>query len=202
MPDDDPRRAINWTLPQGLSGGPSLMDRLSGPGMTGAEAALTALALALGLAHAHASAPPDWSAAQYWSALALALLNCSAAVQCATATSKRWYHAGGRLPDRLLCVMVVEVVSQICLVGALFFDDEQAGWAFAARGGGFFAAALPAVHFAPRRVQRPAGLLALGALGALLAGGAVGAPRGLAWFLPVMGVKFLVSHVVRHEPYG
>ena len=37
---------------------------------------------------------------------------------------------------------------------------------------------------------------------ALLAGGAVGAPRGLAWFLPVMGVKFLVSHVVRHEPYG
>ena len=52
-------------------------------------------------------------------------------------------------------------------------------------------------------MQRAAGVLALGLLAALLAWGALGAaPRGLAWFLPCVGVKFLVSHAVRHEPYA
>lgn len=46
----------------------------------------------------------DWDITQCATAVFIAIINCSAAVQCATPTSKRWYHQGGRLRTFILLV--------------------------------------------------------------------------------------------------
>lgn len=86
----EPRDDVDWG-PQSRGWLDSaIFSRLAGPGMLPAEAAVTTVAMLGGVAHAWACRRPGWSAAQLGGALCFAAVNVSAAVQCTTATNKRW----------------------------------------------------------------------------------------------------------------
>ena len=216
---DDPRSAVQW---RGRAAA-NLFERLSGAGMTAAEAVLAGVAMLLLVAHVAASAPRvgsgegEWSPSQFGLAVALAGIDGSACVQCTTATSKRHYHFGGRLSGRLVAVIVVETVAQLALVELVYGTATTSSGAtasarsvcglgaFTARSGGALAFAILATHYAPLRVQRAVAMLCAIAVVLLLAHGWIDAHAlsgGMAvWFVPLLAVKYLISHVPRHEPY-
>ena len=132
----------------------SLFDRLAGPEPSKWELALTAIALVGTVGVAHADALPSWSHSQYATAIALAVIDGSAAVQCATAQSKRWYHP---LTPRLASFIALEAVVQCALIGWMYCETE--GTTFAVAGSTFFAVASAALFACPLHAQRPLSLL-------------------------------------------
>ena len=99
-PTDD----IDWALPPRPAGGFNVFDQLSGPGGSASEITITAVACALGVANAFASMQSGWGLQEQATSIFVAIINCSAAVQCNTPASKRWYHQGGRLRTTILLV--------------------------------------------------------------------------------------------------
>ena len=181
--DDKPRAAQN------------LFDRLAGPDPSRWELALTAIALVGTVGVAHADALPSWSRAQYTTAIALAVIDGSAAVQCATAQSKRWYHP---LTPRLASFIALEAVLQCALIGYLYCESESTTFAVAVAA--FFAVASAALFACPLHAQRPLSLLLL--LLAFALGRRAPPTPGLEWARVVLPVKYLASHPVRAEPYA
>ncbi len=181
--DDKPRAAQN------------LFDRLAGPDPSLWELALTASALIGTVCVAHVDALPSWSHSQYATAIALAVIDGSAAVQCATAQSKRWYHP---LTPQLAMFIALEAVLQCALIGWMYCETE--GTKFAVAGATFFAATSAALFACPLHAQRPLSLLLL-LLAFALARRAPPTP-GLEWARVVLPVKYLASHPVRAEPYA
>ena len=181
--DDAPRAAQN------------LFDRLAGPDPSRWELALTAVALVGTVCVAHADALPSWSQSQYATALALAVIDGSAAVQCATAQSKRWYHP---LTPRLASFIALEAVFQCALIGWMYCESESTTFALA--GSTFFAVGSAALFACPLHAQRPLSLLLL--LLAFALGRRAPATPGLEWARAVLPVKYLASHPVRAEPYA
>ena len=159
------------------------------------RAALTACALVGTVGIAHTDALPRWSQAQYATAIALAVIDGSAAVQCATAQSKRWYHP---LTPRLASFIALEAVLQCALIGYLYCESESTTFALA--GATFFAAGSAALFACPLHAQRPLSLLLL--LLAFALGRRAPATPGLEWARAVLPVKYLASHPVRAEPYA
>ena len=135
-------------------------------------------------------------------AVGIGVIDGAAAVQCATAQSKRWYHAGGRLPSQLALIIAAETVLQCCVVGYLYADSAPA--LFALRTGGFFALGIASLRLVPLHAQRPLSVL-LFFCGAVLSSeqaGLLPPTPGAEWMLSLLGVKYLLSHVPRHEPYA
>ena len=183
--DDKPRAAQN------------LFDRLAGPDPSLWELALTAIALIGTVCVAHVDALPSWSHSQYATAIALAIIDGSAAVQCATAQSKRWYHP---LTPQLAKFIAFEAVVQCALIGWLYCETESAKLALVVHGSAFFAVASFALFTCPLHAQRPLSLLLL--LLAFALGRHAPPTPGLEWARFVLPVKYLASHPVRAEPYA
>ena len=114
----------------------------------------------------------------------------------ATGSAKRWYHRRGQGFWEHLGFVSVHLL-HILLVGSLYlgFDLE---WILLASA--FLLAAAAAILAVPQYLQRPVAHAGY-ALGVLVSLYLLDAPRGLEWFLPLLYLKVLLSHLVREEPY-
>ena len=143
--------------------------------------------------------------------LTFALINASAVAQCTTPTSKRWYHMGGRLSNNLAFVIAAEVAVLVIILHATFGDGGNGGVSAAFGKNGMMeavgvASAVLITHFSPLPIQRAVGTLSLcGGFGLLQANNSLCTPEsncpGMEWAIPLLLVKYCVSHVPRHEPY-
>ena len=200
--EKDATGAIAWGIPN-LSGRvvERIFDRLSGPGMTGWESILTGISLVGTCYIANRTAADTWSPAQHRTSIFLAFIDGSAAVQCTTGTSKRWYHPKGRLPLYLFGVMVCEIVSQCIVVGLVFCDGLPNAFSFAAKTSAWFLLCMVMIRFVPLHAQRPLSVLCMLGSVALLNSCLIPDIPGLEWITVVLPTKYLVSHLTRHEPY-
>ena len=140
-----------------------------------------------------------WSPTQYATALAMAAIDGSAAVQTATAQSKRHWHAGGRLRLRTKLLIVAEAIGQCALMGHVFAADVDAGRQWGLYSSIFFVIALLALWTVPLHAQRPLSVLLY--LASALAAPALPPLPGVEWARTVLPVKYLLCHPIRHEPY-
>jgi hypothetical protein len=96
--------------------------------------------------------------------------------------------------------MMFETVMQVGLI-ALTFSD--APWNFLVAHASWLVACMVALTLVPLHAQRPLSVLTLLASIACVEGGVLPPPpKGVAWLVKVvLPVKYLVSHLPRHEPY-
>lgn len=203
--DISPSQHIDWR-PRSLSQNPvaAIFDRLAGPGMNGDEILLCFLALVVGMIHtvSELSHFENASNAQYALAISLAAINFPAIVQCATGASKRWYHEDGRLGDDLFIAILAEVFAQVWIVNKVFQPaSSEMTFPFFRLWATTFTVLLGLVHTVPLYLQRPMAML--GVLYVYVINHWI-APRlpGLEWFPIALALKYLISHVPRHEPYN
>ena len=193
---------IDWAIPPiSWNTAQALLDRLSGPAPSTWEMLLTSAGLVLSVAYALHEAQPTWTRAQSTVACLVGLIDGSAAVQCTTAQSKRWYHAGGRLSDKLHAVIAVETAFQCFLIGWMFAGG--AWLVFGAVLSAWFSFCIGCLWAVPLHAQRPTATL-LFLCGAALFSESIGVlPRapGADWMPHLLAVKYLISHIPRHEPY-
>lgn len=221
---------IDWeTRPMSPPGTAArIFDKLAGPGGTGWEITLTALALVGTCVVAHFSALPfastvetaaahseglrgrkkktsstlTFTTLQYALSMLLAIIDGSAAVQTATGQSKRHYHGpSGRLGGKIACIIAAEAVAQAALIGYAFTEGPEQAKAFALRSSAWLSVCLLLLYFVPLHAQRPLSVLLL--LASVFLGNTVLLPPtpGMDWIRLVLPVKYLLSHPVRHEPY-
>ena len=95
----------------------------------------------------------SWHVGQLALSFAFAAVNVSAAVQCSTGTSKRWYLAGGRLSTRLLLIIIIETTVQIAIL-YLTFDDGENVWHRGRNTALALCGLISLVHGAPLPVRR------------------------------------------------
>ena len=117
----------------------------------------------------------------------------------------------GRLPNYLAYVIAVECVALVFVLHATFGDGGAGGWQAACGMNavlemGGVAAAVLATHFSPLPIQRAVGVLCMcGGFALLQANQSVCVREvtcpGMEWCIPLLLVKYCVSHVPRHEPY-
>jgi hypothetical protein len=197
----NPLDDVDWGTSASMPSALGLLDTLAGPNPSPWELGVTSAALAGGCLAAYVSAQPGWSAQQQATSALFAVVNASAAVQCATAQSKRWYHAGGCMRLQTIGVCIVEMVLQQVLLWYTFAPSDE--WVqSAAVSCVWFVACAVAVVEVPLHVQRPVGVLLTLASIALSHSETVGRPIiGMEWFTVVFPVKYLISHLLRHEPY-
>ncbi len=197
---------IDWTIPE-LASSPLLylLDILGGPGGSFWETGVTGLALLLCVAYAHISALSSWSRMQYSTAILLAIIDGSAAIQCSTAQNKRWYRGNRRhtLSTKVVLIIVLEICLQFLLVSRMFVQDWPLSY-FVGRSG-WVLLCLAVILGAPLHVQRPVSLLCFLVTIALIAqplpSHILPEVEGLQWWDVIMALKYMVSHVPRHEPY-
>lgn len=157
-------------------------------------------------------APPEppmlqsWTLRQYGLALFIASIDGPAAIQCSTASSKRWYHAGGRMPRHLIAVITIEMAFQCALVGYMFTSEPFCAvvqmWLW-------YGLALAVQMSVPLQIQRPTSILILlatlaqvslaadsagscvatGGAGGVGAVSSVGESIALPWFWPCGGAS-------------
>ena len=208
----DPLDKISWDPPLGVSfQNVNIFDRMSGPGMTNQEAGITSLGMVFGMMYAYWQRIPEWSNVQLVMSLFFALINASAVAQCTTPSSKRWYHMNGRLPDYLAYTIAVEVVVLVIILHATFGDGGNGGLhaafgrnALTEAAGLSFAVLI--THYSPLPIQRAVGVMCMCTGFALLqaneslCSSEANCP-GMEWCIPLLLVKYCISHVPRHEPY-
>ena len=147
------------------------------------------------------SRSPTWSRGQYATAMLLAIMDGSAAVQTATGQNKRHWHPHGRLPPRTALIVAAEAVGQLALVAWLFAAPADA-WLFGVRAAVFALAALAALWTVPLHAQRPLSILLFLAAAHLAPAHLPPTPGVGEWLVRlVLPAKYLVSHPVRHEAY-
>jgi hypothetical protein len=193
---------VDWTLPPlSLHPAQRVLDVLSCPGPSVAELALTTAGLVGAVTYATHQAAPTWTAWQRTVSIVFAVINGSAAVQCATAQSKRWYHADGGLSAGTHAVIAAETAVQCFAVGGVFTDSPLAYGTLLSL---WFVACIGALWVVSLHVQRPTAILLFCASTALLSENFLGAlpeAPGASWMPYTLAIKYLVSHVPRHEPY-
>jgi hypothetical protein len=185
--------------PEPRSGWRGEFDRFMGPGATRAELTLEfGFALLGGVAmliYALRSFP-QWSIVQIGAAVLLAFDIAGGVVTNATSSAKRWYHRAGQGARQQLQFVALHVI-HLVIVAWLFRSGD---WWYAIVFSIYLLIAAAAIVRTPLYVQRA---LALGLTGvAIVMGLIVFAPTpGLEWFIPLLFLKLLVSHLLREEPY-
>ncbi|NTU63693.1 MAG: hypothetical protein HGB05_09910, partial [Chloroflexi bacterium] len=114
----------------------------------------------------------------------------------ATSSAKRWYHRAGQSARQQLQFVALHVI-HLVIVAWLFRSGD---WLFAIVFSIYLLLSAIVITRTPLYLQRP---LALGlTCVAIVMGLVVFAPTpGLEWFIPLLFLKLLVSHVLREEPY-
>lgn len=137
-----------------------------------------------------------WSPLQLVVATLLALDLVGGVVANAATPAKRWYHRPGQGFRQHFVFVALHIYP--FLVAWLFRDGD---WAFGFVIYGFLLLAALLILSAPLYLQRPV------AMGLTLVGLALGLAvfpptPGMAWFVPVLCLKLLVSHLLREWPYA
>jgi len=180
----------------GLSGA---WDRFIGPGATPAEQALGwigALGVSLAVLAYALLANPGWSLLQVIVLEVIAFDIGGGVVVNATGAAKRWYHRPGQGMAQPLGFVALHLHPFV--IAWLFRDGA---WLWAAGIYGWLIASTVLIGLVPTAIKRPLALLL--ALVGILADALLAAPlAGLGWFVPLLGIKLLVSHLVPEEPYG
>lgn len=188
-----------WQYPKPRHGLGGAIDRLLGPGTTRAELALVAgSALVAGVALlAYAITQGlEWNTAQYVLALYFAVDLAGGVVGNATTAAKRWYHRKGQGFTAHFGFVATHVPYPLLV--AWFFRDGD--WAYFLGVYGYLLLSALIVLRIPLYLRRPVAYILFG--GALLMNSYIFLPTpGLEWFLPMLFLKLIVSHLLRAEPY-
>ena len=188
-----------WEYPEPRAGWRGEFDRFMGPGATRAELALEFGFAALGgvamLFYALTSFP-QWSIIQIGVAVLLAFDIGGGVVTNATSSAKRWYHRAGQGARQHMQFVALHVL-HLVVVAWLFRSSD---WLYAIVFVIYLLLAAIVITRIPLYLQRA---LALGLTGiAIVMGLIVFVPTpGLEWFIPLLFLKLLVSHLLREEPY-
>jgi hypothetical protein len=188
-----------WTGPEPRTGIAGYWDRFVGPGATDSElllAFLGALAAAAAVPLYARTAGIPWTALQYAVAAFLAFDLVGGVVTNATQSAKRWYHRPGQGTRDHLAFVAVHGL-HIALATWLF---RGADWFFflLVYGGLLLGAVI--VLTVPLYLQRPVALLCVCVAFFLGLYGVAPTP-GLEWFVPLLFLKLLVSHLVHEFPH-
>jgi hypothetical protein len=181
-------------FPEPRSGVLGAWDRFIGPGATCAELALELIS-ALGGAAAMliyaVTALPNWNAVQVSVATLLAFDLTGGVVTNATVSAQRWYHRAGQ-GFKQHFAFVAAHMAHVFIVAALFRAGE---WRYALIWSGLLLIATTIVLIAPKYLRRAIALLAVCAALAISLYAFSPTP-GLEWFMPVLFLKLLGSHLV------
>ncbi len=194
-----PDSNIDWNFSSPRTGIKGALDKFVGPGATRAEivlqfsgagiAAVIALLGALRIAE-------GWSSIQYLVCTLLAIDIAGGIATNATSSAKRWYHRHGQGALKHFALVSSHLL-HIIIVSWLYLAFDLT-WILTAGGYLLFAAAV--ILAIPLYLQRPAALLCY-AGGLILSLYFLDSPTGLEWFLPLLYLKLLVSHILKEEPY-
>jgi hypothetical protein len=139
----------------------------------------------------------DWALLQYALAAVITFDVVGGVVTNATPSAKRWYHRAGQ-GFRQHFGFVAGHVVQVALIALAFRFDDALFYGLIVYGYVVMAAA--AVLRVPLKLQRSVALL--GVCGAVfVAHFVLGPTPALEWFLPLLTLKLLVSHLTVEEPY-
>lgn len=189
----------NWNFPTPRSGLPGSWDKFVGPGATNTENAMSlvpATLAGIALLIYQANANLGWSPVQQIIAVFIAFDMFGGVTTNATSSAKRWYHRQGQTFFHHFNFVVIHIL-QIALVGGLFADWD---WSFIAMVYGYLLLATSIVLVTPRRIQRSVALL-LTCSAVMLQLYVLEPIPGFEWFVPVLFIKLLISHLVYEEPY-
>ncbi len=179
----------------GLGG---LLDRFAGPGATAAELWLQFLP-PLGAAiaaPAYALTLPTPPSPLQLSLLALLAFDAVGGVLTnATAAAKRWYHRPGQTWWQHWGFVALHV-GHLVLIAWVWRGGD---WGYVSLVGGYLLVAALVILQSPLYLQPP---LALGLYGLALVGDRylLTPTPGLEWFLPLLFLKLLVSHLLQASP--
>lgn len=188
-----------WQYPKPRRGFGGAVDRLLGPGTTRAEFALilgTATAAGVALLVYALTMEVEWNTAQYALAIYFVVDLSAGVVANATTAAKRWYHRQEQGFVQHFGFVATHVPYPLLV--AWFFRDGD--WAYFLAVYGYLLLAALIVLRIPLYLRRPVAYLLLG--GALVINSYIFLPTpGLEWFVPLLFLKLIVSHLLREEPY-
>ena len=181
------------------SGWQGNIDRFIGPGATPAELLVqfvpaVAMAIAAPL-YAH-SISADFTGWQLGLIAFLAFDFMGGVLTNATAAAKRWYHRPGQGWQQHLSFVVLHLV-HIAVVAIAFRGID---WFFFVGISSYLLLAAGMILASPLYLQRP---IALGLFTLALLGDRylIAPTPGLEWFLPLLFLKLLVSHLLKETAY-
>lgn len=188
-----------WSSPMPRPGLRGQLDRFIGPGATVAEMILQFVPafLAAIAAPAYAMALPiAWTPLQLGLISVLGVDFVGGVLTNATAAAKRWYHRPSQGWQHHMGFVALHLV-HIGLVALLFRSSD---WPFFIGVSGYLLGASALILGCPLYLQRP---IALGLYAVALLGDryCFAATPGLEWFLPLLFLKLLVSHLLHETPY-
>ena len=192
--------ASDWHHPEPRGGWLGTWDRFVGPGATPSELLLSGVAamLAATTVIAHAGLNDlGWAWYQHLVAFIITFDLIGGVVTNATPSAKRWYHREGQGPRELLSFVAWHAI-QVAVIAWFFLETGALVYFLWVYLYVLLTGALTLM--APIKLQRSVGLLSV--CGAVMLADWVLAPvPGLEWFLPILTLKLVVSHVTREEPY-
>lgn len=188
----------NLTNTSPASGVKGILDRIIGPGATGAELLLQflpALAAMVATPAYALSLPVEWTG---WQLGVIAIFGfdlVGGVLTNATSSAKRWYHRKGQGWRQHLAFVSLHIV-HILLVALLFRGGD---WGFFVSVSIYLLAASVTILRSPLYLQTPValGLYGLSVLGDRYLFSPI---PGLEWFLPLFFLKILVSHLLPETP--
>lgn len=175
------------------------LDRFIGPGATPAEIVLQfvpAVAAAIAAPAYAMTLPIDWTPLQLGFISVLGFDFAGGVLTNATAAAKRWYHRPGQGWQQHLGFVALHLV-HVGLVVLLFRGGD---WPFFVGVSGYLLGASALILSCPLYLQRPIAL-GLYVVALLCDRYCFTATPGLEWFLPLLFLKLLVSHLLRETPY-
>ena len=190
---------IDWQYPAPRKGWAGALDKFIGPGATRAE-----ITWQFGVAGAFAVAMVllawwqqlGWSTAQYIVGAFIALDIGGGISTNSTSSAKRWYHRAGQGFGAHFGFTALHII-QILLVAWMFLGWN---WVYIAVGYGYLLLAALVLLLTAHYMQRSVGIV-LAAVGIVICLYALPAAPGMEWFMPLLYVKLLVSHLQKEEPY-
>ena len=192
--------ASDWHHPEPRDGWLGTWDRFVGPGATASELLLSGAAATLAALMVSVYAglnDLDWAWYQYLVAIIITFDLVGGVVTNATPSAKRWYHRRGQGPREHFSFVAWHAI-QVAAI-AWFFQETGALlyflWVYL-----YVLLTAAVTLMVPIKLQRSMALLSV--CGAVMLADWVLAPTpGLEWFLPILSLKLVVSHVTREEPY-
>ncbi len=189
-----------WQYPEPRAGWLGTWDRFVGPGATASELLLSGVAATIAAITVSAYAglgELGWAWYQHLVAIIITFDLVGGVVTNATPSAKRWYHRKGQGPRELFNFVAWHAL-QVAVIAVFFRETGVLAyflWVY------LYVLITGAVTLmAPIKLQRSVALLSV--CGAVMLADWVLAPiPGLEWFLPILTLKLVVSHLTREEPY-
>jgi hypothetical protein len=191
---------INWDPPKPRSGLLGEWDKFIGPGATKSENIIIILGAILGLVAMLVYTQIgglNWSRLQIALASLIAFDVAGGVVANATNSAKRWYHRTGQEFIQQFIFILIHGVH--ILIIAIFFRDMD--WMYFFLTYSYLLISSAMIIRTPISLQRPVALLFYG-IGLLLSIYTLPAMPGLQWFLPLLYLKLLVSHLIFEAPFS